>query len=66
MNSLYPLLFESCLLVFLTGLLIMTWALRHAPEGFQHYNLFYFGTPPAGISPVESADSAPAGPASWH
>lgn len=63
MNSLIWLLLESASLVFLTGLLILLYGLRHAPEGFQHYNLFYYGTPPVGLIPVESR---PASPASWR
>ena len=66
MNSLFLLLLESSTLVFFTGLLIMSYGLRHAPEGFQHFNLFYYGTPPAGFIPVETPEFAPAGPASWR
>lgn len=59
MNSLTLLLLESLAVVFLTGLLILSYGLRHAPEGFQHLNLFYYGTPPKGLTPVESAESTP-------
>ena len=62
MNSLSLLLLESSSLVFLTGLLIVLYGSRHAPEGFQHYHLFYYGTPPAGLIPVESPDSVPSDP----
>lgn len=66
MNSLTLLLLESSTLLFFTGLLMLSYGLRRAPEGFQHYNLFYYGSPPAGIIPVESPESAPAGPSGWR
>ncbi len=66
MNSLLLLLAESSTLLLCTGLLLLLYGLRHAPEGFQHFNLFYYGTPPAGIIPVESPDSAPPTPSGWH
>jgi hypothetical protein len=66
MNSLVLLLLESSSLVFCTGLLILLYGLRHAPEGFQHYNLFYYGEPPTGLIPVESPGSAPAAPSGWR
>ena len=66
MNSLYLLLLVSATLVLLTSLLFMIYGLRRAPVGFQHCNLFYYGTPPAGLIPVESPESAPAGPGNWH
>lgn len=66
MNSLFLLLLESSLLISLTGLLITLFCLRRAPVGFQHYNLFYYGVPPDGLVPVESAESAAIRPANWH
>jgi len=66
MNSAYLILLESATLVFLTGLLIMLYGLRRAPMGFQHYNLFYYGTPPDGIIPVESPETVPASQAKWN
>ena len=66
MNSLFLLLVESSSLLLFTSLLLLLYGLRHAPEGFQHYNLFYYGTPPLGLVPVESPESAPAAPSGWH
>jgi hypothetical protein len=66
MNSSLLLLLESSSLVFFTGLLIMLYGLRRAPEGFQHLNLFFYGAPPAGLILVESTESTPAAPASWR
>ena len=64
MNNFFLLLLESSLLGLLNGLLITIYGLRHAPVGFQHYGLFYYGPPPAGLIPVESADSVPH-PSDW-
>ena len=67
MNSLFLLLLESSTLVFFTGLLILLYGLRHAPEGFQHYNLFYYGAPPPGLIPVESpGPAAPVTASDWR
>ena len=66
MNSSYLILLETVTLVCLTGLLIMLYGLRHAPLGFQHYNLFYYGEAPGGFIPVESPDTAPAAPSNWR
>ena len=63
MNSFYLFIFELASLVCLTGVLIMLYGLRHAPLGFQHYPLFYFGEPPTGLIPVESRESTPPAPA---
>jgi len=61
MNSSILLLLESTSLLFSSGLLILLYGLRHAPEGFQHYHLFYYGTPPVELIPIESPSKASAG-----
>ena len=66
MTSSYLILLETATLVCLTGLLIMLYGMRRAPLGFQHYNLFYYGEPPAGLIPVESPDIAPAARSNWR
>ena len=59
MNSFFLLLFESCSVVSLVGLLITLHGASRAPIGFQHHNLFFYGTPPSGLIPVEGDDSSP-------
>lgn len=67
MNGFFLFLLESSILVFFTSLLVLLYDLRRAPEGFQHYNLFHYGTPPTGLIPVESpTEPAPAAVSSWR
>ena len=66
MNSLILLLMESTSLVFFAGLLILLYGLRRAPEGFQHFDLFYYGVPPTQLIPVESTDCRAGTPNSWR
>lgn len=58
MSNSVLLLLESSTLIILSGLLLLSYALRHAPVGFQHLNLFYYGTPPEGMIPVDSPESS--------
>ena len=66
MNSPFLLILESSSLILLSGLLALSYFLRHAPLGFQHFNLFYYGTPPETFVPVESADSLAFRPSDWQ
>lgn len=59
MDNFFLILLESCSLVALVGLLITIYGLRRAPLGFQHRDLFYYGSPPPGLVPVETDDSTP-------
>ncbi len=65
MNNSYLLLLETVSLVSSIGLLVMSYGMRHAPLGFQHYHLFYVGEAPEGLIPVESAESAPTPASDW-
>lgn len=47
---------EMATLFLLSACLLLSYLLRHAPEGFQHHRLFYFGTPPENLVPCESVD----------